>query len=174
MTNRATTNVPDGYNTVNPFIISDNAGELLRFIVDVFGGEESKDGLTYDDDGLVLHSEVRVGNSTILIADCKPEWRFTPAFLQVYVGDVEVVLRLAAERGATVLTKPTEFIGVAFSRIQDPWRNIWWVYQQLDQYDWEAAGGDGDGVEETWQPTPEATYIYDTLIEAMNNLAKNS
>jgi uncharacterized glyoxalase superfamily protein PhnB len=173
MTQLATTNVPDGYNTVNPFIISDNAGELIRFIVDVFGGEESRDALTHDGDGLVLHSEVRVGNSTIMIAARKPEWRLTPAFLQVYVNDVKAVLKCAAARGATVITKPTEYIGVVFSRIQDPWRNIWWVYQQLDQYDWEAAFGDGESGEDSWQPTEEATYIHDTLMEAMKNLAQD-
>ncbi len=173
MTQLAATNVPDGYNSVNPFIISDNAGELLRFIGDVFGGEESKDALTFDDDGLVLHSEVRVGNSTIMIADRKPEWRLTPAFLQVYVNDVEAILKCAAVRGATVITKPTEYVGVVFSRIQDPWRNIWWVYQQLDQYDWEAAFGDDEGGEESWQPTEEAIYIHGTLLEAMKNLAQD-
>lgn len=172
MTEQAT-NLPEGYNTVNPFIICDNAGELLKFIVDVFGGEESKDALTYDHDGLVLHSEVRVGNSTIMLADRKPEWRFTPAFQQVYVDDVEAALKLAAERGATILTRPTEYIGVMFSRIQDPWRNIWWVYQQLEQYDWDAAFGDGGSGEESWQPTQEAVYIHTTLIEAMNDLAKD-
>lgn len=171
MTARATIQVPEGYNTVNPFIITDNSRELVQFIVDVFGGEESPDALTYDSDGLVLHSEVRVGNSTIMIADRKPAWRFTPAFLQVYVDDAEAVLRLAEERGATVVTRPTEYIGVVFSRIQDPLRNLWWVYQQLERYDWEAAFGD-DG-EEAWQPTPEATYIHTTLVEAMNDLAKD-
>lgn len=171
MTARATIQVPEGYNTVNPFIITDNSRELVQFIVDVFGGEESPDALTYDSDGLVLHSEVRVGNSTIMIADRKPAWRFTPAFLQVYVDDAEAVLRLAEERGATVVTRPTEYIGVVFSRIQDPLRNLWWVYQQLESYDWEAAFGD-DG-EEAWQPTPEATYIHTTLVEAMNDLAKD-
>lgn len=171
MTGRETIQVPEGYNTVNPFIITDNSRALTQFIVDVFGGEESPDALTYDGDGLVLHSEVRVGNSTIMLADRKPAWRFTPAFLQVYVDDAETVLRRAEERGATVVTRPTEYIGVVFSRFQDPWRNLWWVYQQLENYDWEAAFGD-DG-EEAWQPTPEATYIHTTLVEAMNDLAKD-
>lgn len=154
-------------------IINDSAGDMMQFIVDVFGGVESKDSLTYDNDGLVLHSEVRVGNSTIMIADRKPEWRFTPAFLQVYVGDVEAVLKLAEERGATVLTRPTEYIGVLFSRIQDPWRNIWWVYQQVENYDWGAAFEGVEGGEEAWQPTEEATYIHASLIETMKNLAKD-
>lgn len=171
MTKLATTEVPEGYSTVNPFIICNDSGAALQFIVEVFGGEESQDSLTYDEDGLVLHSEVRVGNSTILLADRKPGWRFTPAFLQVYVGDVEAVLKLAAERGATVLTQPTEFIGVQFSRIQDPWRNIWWVYQQAEATDWEATFSGSEGDEVSWEPSEEATYIHATLLEAMTNLA---
>ena len=52
MTGRATIQVPEGYNTVNPFIITDNSRALTQFIVDVFGGEESPYALTYDGDGL--------------------------------------------------------------------------------------------------------------------------
>lgn len=163
--------VPDGINTVNPFIITKNASEVIEFITKVFGGKEDKEALTYDTDGLIIHSEVRVGNSTIMLGDQKKEWRFTPAFLQVYVSDVEATLKRAEDCGAKIITKPTEYIGVKFSRFQDPCLNIWWVWEKLDQYDWEAAYGESD--EESWQPTEESIYIYDTLITAMNKLAKD-
>lgn len=165
--------VPGGYNTVNPFIFSASAGDTLRFIVDVFDGVERKEAMTKDHDGLILHSEVSVGNSTIMIVDRKPGWRFTPAFLQVYVGDIVETLERAQAHGAQVITRPTEFIGVLFSRFQDPWRNIWWVYQQIDHYDWEAAFGESSSGTDTWQPNAEANYIHASFIEAMRNLAKD-
>ncbi|TGN09360.1 hypothetical protein [Leptospira ilyithenensis] len=51
--------IPEGYNTVNPFMITDKATLVIQFITEVFGGVESKEALIYDDDGLVLYSEVR-------------------------------------------------------------------------------------------------------------------
>lgn len=171
MTERNEVTLPEGHNTINPFIISENIPEQIKFITEVFGGVQDENALTYDDDGTIFHSEVRVGNSTIMLAERKPEWRFTPAFLQVYVSDVEATLQRAAERGAQVITKPTEFIGVKFSRIQDPFRNIWWVYEPSGSTDWEASF---EGAEEgSWTPTEEATYIHDSVIEAMNKLAKD-
>lgn len=165
--------IPEGYNTVNPFIITENSVELLKFISAVFGGEEQKEALTYDSDGLVLHSEIKLGNSMILIADRKPDWAVTPGFLQIYVADVEKTLEKAEKLGAKIVTKPTEFIGVKFSRMLDSQGNLWWVYEQIEDYDWESAfGGEGEESEGNWKPTEEATYIYDTLIEAMRSLNK--
>ncbi len=164
--------VPDGYNAVNPFMITDKATLVIQFITEVFGGVESKEALTYDDDGLVLHSEVRVGNATIMLADRKKEWRMTPSFLQVYVSNLDEVLELALAHGAVIITKPTEYIGVKFSRIQDPYRNLWWIYEPIENYDWESAfdAGNEDG---SWKPTKEATYIHDTLLEVMKELARD-
>ena len=160
----------EGYSTVNPFIITENARGAIDFIVHVFEGEELKEGLTYDTDGLVLHSEVRIGDSTILLVDRKEGWRLTPAFLQVYVADVEATLKRAEKLGAQIVTEPTEYIGVKFSRIQDPHHNIWWVYEKVQDYDWSKAS-DGDD-EESWKETDESIYIHDTFISLMEKLAR--
>lgn len=164
---------PKGYNTINPFVITKDAPKFIEFVKELFGATDSKEGFTLDTDGLVLHAELYIGDSTILVAERKPNWVFSPAFLQIYVDDIEVVHKKAEELGATIVTEPTPFYGGdTFSRIKDPFDNLWWVYQHdagAAEVDWDAEDTAGDA---SWEPTKEMTYIHDTLIDAMDKLGK--
>lgn len=94
-------------------------------------------------------------------------------FLAEVFGGVEATLERAAARGAEIVTRPTPFFGDVFSRFLDPWGNLWWVYstsgaQEQEDYgdtDWSEAG---EGA--SWEPTPELTYIHDTLLEVLPRL----
>ncbi|MCM3656130.1 glyoxalase [Agromyces mediolanus] len=165
---------PEGYATVNPFIITTDADELTRFVIEVFGGEERAEARTIDEDGLLLQAEVRVGTTTVMLAERKPDWPFTPSLLQVYVDDLDAVLERALERGARLVTKPTDFFGTQFARVQDASANLWWIWQHGDAV-WDAQDGEGEwgaeGVDEGWgEVSPELAYIHDTLLEAMTSL----
>lgn len=168
---------PEGYKTVNPFVITEKASELIRFLTEVFAAEELPDARTIDHDGLLLHAEVRIGDSIVMLAERKPDWPATPGLLQVYVDDLDAALDAARRLGATVVTEPTEFFGAQLSRFVDPWRNLWWVYRQGEDAptewsdeSWEAdAGGDG----EEWA-SPELDYINSTLTTAMGMLRSPS
>jgi uncharacterized glyoxalase superfamily protein PhnB len=164
-------NRPQGYNTINPFIITKKAAQLMEFLQKVFGAKEVKEAFTMDTDGLLLHAELRVGNSTILLADTKEGWPFTPSLLQIYVEDVEKTLQRAEELGAKIVTKPTDFYGDIFSRFVDPWDNLWWVYQHKGEINWqEQTDTDNDA---TWSTeSKELHYIHDTLLETMKSLGK--
>jgi uncharacterized glyoxalase superfamily protein PhnB len=172
---------PAGFSTINPFIVTRDADGLIRFLTDVFDGVDHPDARTVDDDGLLLHAELQIGGSTVMFAERKPDWPFTPALLQVYVDDVEVALERAAAGGAEIITRPTDFFGDVLSRFLDPWHNLWWVYQSgtaddtaLDN-NWSegAAGADWpDNTDDSaaWAPTPELTYIHDTLLQALGKV----
>ncbi len=165
---------PEGYATVNPFIITSDADALTRFVIEVFDGEERAKVRTIDDDGLLLQSEVRVGTSTIMLAERKPDWLFTPSLLQVYVDDLDAVLERALMRGARLVTKPTDFFGTRFARVQDTSANLWWIWQHGEAV-WDGQDGDGDwaaeSADEGWaEVSPELAYIHDTLLEAMTAL----
>ncbi|MFD7077991.1 VOC family protein [Nocardioides sp. NPDC059952] len=165
---------PEGYATVNPFIITADAVELTRFVIEVFDGEERTEARTIDEDGLLLQAEVRVGTTTIMLAERKPSWPFTPSMLQVYVDDLDAVLERALARGARLVTKPTDFFGTQFARVQDASANLWWIWQHGDAV-WEAQDGEDEraveGTDEGWgEESPELAYIHDTLLEAMTAL----
>lgn len=160
-----TPKAPQGYSTIMPFIISDNAEEVIQFIKAVFNAEEDMNARTIDTDELLLHAELLIGDSRIAIADRKPNWPNTPSLLQVYVDDVEATLQQAKKLGAEIVTKPTDFFGDIFSRFIDKEGNLWWVYQHIPQeeeVDWSTAND-----EASWEPTKEMGYIHDSLLRAM-------
>lgn len=184
---------PAGYASVNPFIITRDAEGLIAFLVDVLDGIERPAARTVDDDGLLLHAELQVGGSSIMLAERKPGWPRLPSLLQVYVHDVPAVLERAKARGGEVITEPTPFFGEVFSRMLDPWGNLWWVYSTTEEAaaawdegagwgdeggEWaaetagaEGEGGDGgEGSGADWAPTPELVYIHDTLLTAIPRL----
>jgi uncharacterized glyoxalase superfamily protein PhnB len=166
--------VPAGSNTVNPFIVADAAGDLIEFLVAVFDAEDVPEARTLDTDGLILHAELRIGDSTVTVADRKPAWPFTPSLIRVYVDDVEAVLARAEKLGGRIVTRPTDFFGDTLARFQDPASNLWWVYRHDPgaAQDWS---GDAEGWSETeesadWSAfaTPELEYIHSSLDEAMS------
>lgn len=169
---------PEGYNTVNPFIISQDALELIRFLREVFGGVEIEEAHTVDDDGLLLHAEVRIAESIVMLADRKPDWPYTPSLLQVYVDDLEATLATARRLGARVVTEPTDFFGSRLSRVLDPWGNLWWIYRHnpdavQSEAQWSAAAAEAsqaDGDEWGGGNDQGLTYIHDTLLATMRNL----
>ncbi len=166
-----TTATPPGFSTVNPFFITRDADGLIAFLREVFGGEEHLDARTVDIDGLLLHAELEVGGTTLMFGERKPDWPFLPQLTQIYVGDVESVLARAEERGARIVTRPTDFFGTVFSRMLDPWGNMWWVYQhgEAPDLDWDSAEGETASGPTEWSD-PNLAYIHRTLIEAMPSL----
>lgn len=170
--NQSITVCPEGLNSVNPIIFSEDALKTIEFIVKVFGGTHDEGALTYDPDGKIFHSQVFVDTTSFTIVERKEQWPHIPALTQIYVNDVESAIARALELGATVITEPTEYVGVNFSRVQDAQGNIWWIWKMLENYDWETAFGDTTE-DEPWKPTKEALYVHDSLVEHMNMLSKN-
>jgi PhnB protein len=92
MSKQAISPVPEGYHTVNPWVIPKEASEFIEFLKKVFNAKETEEARTPDSDGLLIHAEVTIGDSTIMIFDSKPDWPATPSFLQVYVQDADATL----------------------------------------------------------------------------------
>jgi PhnB protein len=53
---------------------------------------ETPEAHTVDTDGLLLYSELRIGDSVVMIADTKPGWPFIGACCRYTVPDVERTL----------------------------------------------------------------------------------
>ena len=160
---------PAGFATLNPFFITRDADGLIAFLRHVFGGEEHLDARTVDIDGLLLHAELEIGGTTLMFGERKPGWPFLPQLTQIYVADVAGTLASAVDRGARMVTRPTDFFGTVFSRMVDPWGNMWWVYEhgEAPDLDWDAADGEAEATEWT---DPDLAYIHQTLVEVMPSL----
>ncbi|WP_191299989.1 VOC family protein [Lentzea cavernae] len=161
---------PEGRNTVNGFVITDHAADLIEFLQHVFDAVEDPEARAPDyaaGDGSLIHAEVRIGNSLLMVADRKADWPFTPAFTQVYVSDPVAVLTRASERGATVITDVSPFYGgYDIARFRDPWQNLWWLFAPAKAGHLAENWDEGDGDWENAEPNP----VYTTLVEAMRTL----
>jgi PhnB protein len=165
--------LPQGYGSVNPFVaVRGPAGApgFIRFLGEVFGGRETLAAHTIDRDDLLIHAEVRIGDSTVMLCDAKPHWVFTPALLQVYVADADAVLDRAKANGAEVITEPTDFYGgQRLARIRDPWHNLWWLFERNAE---SISPSEAPDEVPKWRPDPSAppSYIHRTIDEALATL----
>ncbi len=167
-----TDRLPAGYNTLNPFVLVKGPGGaagFIAFLEDVFDSVERANVRTPDRDGSILHAEVQLGNSSLLLADSKADWPFTPAFLQIYVESIPTVLERAESAGAQIVTPRSPFYnGMNIARILDPWGNLWWVYEpSADNDDPAAAPAPADT---SWQDR-DPSLVYTTLMDAMSRLS---
>jgi uncharacterized glyoxalase superfamily protein PhnB len=160
---------PRGENTVNGFVVVDGAAPFIDFLVAVFDANERAEARTpdfYAGDGTLIHAEVKIGNSLLMVADRKAGWPFTPALTQVYVADPEETMRRAVERGATVVTPVSPFYGgYGIARFLDPWHNLWWLF--FPAAETNPAAGEESG----WEESTEPGTVYTTLLETMVTLA---
>ncbi|XAS66696.1 VOC family protein [Micrococcaceae bacterium Sec5.7] len=119
--------VPDGYRSVEPWIISRKTAGFLDFIAAAFGAQESF--RVPMEDGSIGHAEARIGDSNVLAFDSRPDWPETPAFLRLYVDDGDATFAAALAAGATPVTTMTEmFWGERVGRVRDPFGNLWWIH----------------------------------------------
>ncbi|MBE9140045.1 hypothetical protein IQ254_23080 [Nodosilinea sp. LEGE 07088] len=78
---------PDGYPSVSPYLIVSGASETIQFLAQAFGAKEIC--RFPDDTGKLMHSEVRLDDGVIMIADCAPDWPPVPSYVHIYVDDVD-------------------------------------------------------------------------------------
>ena len=121
------THKPQGYTSVSPYLIVDGAGGTIEFLARVFGGVELR--RFADDAGKVVHAEVRIDDSVLMIADGVPEvWPPAPSHVHVYVADVDATYRLALEAGAESVQEPVQKEDEdKRGGVKDPGGTTWWI-----------------------------------------------
>ncbi len=130
----AVTPIPDGYHAVTPWIIGHDTAGLMDFLAAAFDAVDLG-GRVVDDQGRIGHAEMRIGDSVVMMFD-QPDWPPTPAFLRLYVPDVEQTLKNAVAAGGTVVTNPTHmFWGDVIARVHDPFGNLYWLHTRIEIVD---------------------------------------
>jgi PhnB protein len=122
---------PKDYTTVAPWITTPDTGKLLKFIVDVFDGEEL--GRVALENGRIGHAEIRLGNTVVLAFDRDEDWPEMPSLLRIWVADVDATMVRAVNAGARIVTPATtSAFGQRGGRVRDPFGNLWWVTTQVE------------------------------------------
>lgn len=158
--------IPDNYTSVTPWIISESSEKVITFLKAVFDAEEVSNSKIKNEEGAIIHVVVKIGNALVMMFDAKKDWNPTPTFLNLYVEDVEKVYQKALQHGATSVTDITGlWFGEKVCRILDPFGNLWWINQRVQEIDFT-------NIEEIGQiaSTPEAVdgikYIQKSLNDA--------
>jgi PhnB protein len=110
---------PNGWHTVTPRIVANDAQQLVGFLKQVFGAT--------GDYEQTRPSVIKIGDSMIMISDAGIRSPMT-AFLYVYVDNVEATYRRAMDASARSLEEPTETpYGDYRCMVEDKWGNTWQI-----------------------------------------------
>jgi PhnB protein len=127
--------VPDGYHTVTMALTLDNAAEAIDWYKKALGAEEV--ARASGPDGKIMHAEIRIGDSRIMVNDPmmggKGPKAFggSPASLWLYVEDCDALFNRAVAAGATVLpgmgAMADQFWGDRSGSFSDPHGYRWTI-----------------------------------------------
>src|SRR5207248_9439812 len=107
---KAKSAVPEGHHTVTPQLILDNAAQAIDWYKKALGAEEVARAV--GPDGKIMHAEVRIGDSLIMLNDAMMEGKGpkalggSPASLRIYVEDADALFNRALSAGAKVAEGP--------------------------------------------------------------------
>ena len=133
--------VPANYHSLTPSIVVPSCVEAIALYHKVFAAEQIemiKDGDT------VVHAEVRIGDSILMMADENPQWGLkspttvggVASSLYHYVENVDEVTALAIANGFSEMMPVTDmFWGDRFSQVQDPFGHVWGLASNIEEID---------------------------------------
>lgn len=122
---------PQGYTTVSPYLIVDGASHTIEFLVRVFDAVELR--RFPDPDGKLLHAEVRIDDTVVMLADGGAGWPPIPAHVHVYVPDVGATYRRALEAGATSVQEPVKKDDAdKRGGVKDSGGTTWWIATKVE------------------------------------------
>ena len=120
--------LPGGYHTIAPYIIVPRAAEFIEFLKNAFGGNERFRFEIPGGSGLLMHAEVRIGNSTIELADANEKIAAAPQAIHLYVDDADATFTRAIDAGATSIYEVGDHVsGDRQGAVRDPFRNLWYI-----------------------------------------------
>ncbi|MFC7322516.1 VOC family protein [Halobacillus campisalis] len=122
---------PKGYSSVSPYLVVDDARALIDFLKEAFDGEELR---VYERrDGSIMHAEVRLDDSVIMVGESVEEWSSYPSHIHLYVKDSLNTYNRAIKAGGESLQEPVNKEGDPDRRggVVDPAGNTWWISTQL-------------------------------------------
>jgi uncharacterized glyoxalase superfamily protein PhnB len=124
--------IPDGYHTLTPYMTVRDAARAIEFYKQAFGAVEK--GVMNGPDGKIMHAELRIGDSIVMLADEFPQYgSMSPLStggagmgLHIYVEDVDSAFDRAVKAGASVEMPVSDmFWGDRYGKLADPFGHKW-------------------------------------------------
>jgi PhnB protein len=124
--------VEDGMHTVTAHLVVDGAADAIEWYRKAFGAEEIM--RIPGPQGKLAHAMIRIGDSTVMLADEFPEWgsngpltlKGSPVTLHLSVENVDERFKRALDAGATVKMELADmFWGDRYGQVEDPFGHRW-------------------------------------------------
>jgi len=131
--------IPPGYHTLTPHMIIKDATAAIEFYEKAFGAV--KRGVLNAPDGKLMHAEIQIGDSIIMIHDEFPQMNSlgpvsrggVTMSLMMYVVDADAAFDKAVKAGCTA-TMPlaNQFWGDRYGKVTDPFGHEWAIATHIE------------------------------------------
>lgn len=131
--------IPEGYHTLTPNIVVNGADKAIDFYRRAFNAKE-RGGRFRGPDGKVMHAELEIGDSVLMLMDENPEMGSqgpttlggTPANFYLYLKNVDTAWKQAIDAGGKeVMPLSDMFWGDRVGRLKDPFGHSWSLAQHV-------------------------------------------
>jgi len=133
---KAKSPIPEGFNTVTPHLIFDDAAKAIEWYKKALGAEEKNRAA--GPDGKIIHAELQIGSSRLMLNDAMGGGRSpktiggSPISFWVYVPDCDALYKRAVDAGAQVGQGPMgqmmdQFWGDRSGTVTDPFGYQWTI-----------------------------------------------
>ena len=131
--------IPEGYHTVTPYLVFEDAAAAIDFYKTAFGAKERM--RMEAPDGKIGHAEIEIGDSLVMLSDAFPQTTARPpselggtnAGVFLYVDDVDAMTQRAIKAGATVTMEVADqFWGDRFGSLTDPFGHSWSIATHVE------------------------------------------
>ncbi len=122
---------PEGYPSVSAYVMVDGAQRVIDFLKKAFDATELR---RFDSpDGSIMHVEVRIEDSVVMLSDGGGPFPAFPIWLHLYVPDVDATYRRALAAGGVSVQEPQQKKDDPDRRggVKDPSGNTWWISTQV-------------------------------------------
>lgn len=122
---------PEGFETVNAYLMVENPDELIDFLKNAFYAEEKNRTLN-PTNGDIANCILKIGTSCFMISQARKQFLDMRTCFYLYVDDVDAMHQRAVAHGGRVEFEPSDMpYEDRQSGIIDPSGNYWWVSKRL-------------------------------------------
>jgi len=118
--------VPADYQTVAAYLIIPAAAGFIQFTQNVFKAELLSKHMR-ENENVIMHGEIKIGNSIIMFADSAEQFTPQPAGFFVWVENTDETYQQALDNGAVVVTKIADQSYGRSGGVKDAHGNAWWI-----------------------------------------------
>lgn len=131
--NESANMIPNGYHSINCYLVVRNAAKAIDFYKKALSAEE-RFRMHGPDGKAIMHAELKIGDSVFMLTEESTEMKTlspesiggSPVSMYVYVNDVDAVFNQAVSDGATVLNPVRDqFYGDRSGYLRDPFGHLW-------------------------------------------------